>query len=59
MFEAGWMSVDPAYYVSQIVFFVWSAVLLGFFIRGVTAEVAANGWASSGLKTLTTQSIML
>lgn len=42
------MQIDPAFYVCQIVFFVWAAVLLGCFIKAVIDEVAIHGWTRSG-----------
>jgi hypothetical protein len=38
------MAVDPIYYVLQILFFVWGAVLLGFFGKGLVDELKAHSW---------------
>jgi len=36
--------VDPIFYVTHVLFFVWGAVLLGFFVKDLIAEVLLNGW---------------
>jgi len=41
------MGADPAFFASQIVFFVWAAVLLAFFVKCLVEEVNLKGWHSS------------
>jgi len=38
------MEVDPSYYAVHIVFFVWGAVLVVFFVQSLVEEVRVNGW---------------
>jgi len=41
------MEVDPIFYVTQVLFFVWGAILLGFFVKDLITEVQLNGWRTS------------
>jgi hypothetical protein len=41
------MAVDPIYYGTHVFFFLWGAVLLGFFVKGLVEEVGAKGWYSA------------
>jgi len=39
------MEVDPAFYVTHVVFFLWGAVLFGFYVQSLVAEVRLRAWA--------------
>jgi hypothetical protein len=41
------MGVDASFYIFQIVFFVWGAVLLGAFVKCLIDEVKPNGWRTA------------
>jgi len=41
------MAVAPAFFASQIIFFVWAAVLLAFFVKSLVDEVTLKGWRTS------------
>jgi len=40
------MDVDPIFYVAHVFFFVWGAILLGFFVNDLIAEVKLKGWTT-------------
>jgi len=41
------VQVDTIYYLPQTLFFVWGAVLFGFFVKSLTDEVGSCGWATA------------
>jgi len=41
------VSAHPAFFASQVVFFVWGAILLGFFVKCLVDEVTLKGWHTS------------
>lgn len=38
------MDSHPGYYVVQAVFLIWTAVIFGFFVKGLVSEVLLKGW---------------
>jgi len=44
---SGKMGADPAFFASQVIFFVWAAVLTGFFVKCLMDEVSLEAWRTS------------